>query len=213
MLESIENNLFEFRLQVITNPSQSKMNKKSRTDQQHDIQSISRNNKVKTSGTKSAYLSTIKKILELKSKVEREDQLHKTLKLKDGKETLKWSEFYFDKYDYYDCYSLRHNGAKHPMCIEGIIKQMNFISEHSYSKVKMELYRLSNKEVNGKTLIPSVFIHFHGKNLYRKIKGMTKKNIPSKVVVYSDNIQINSNGSYLNINPNIYNEKQMHLWD
>lgn len=213
MLESIENNLFEFRLQVITKPSQGKKNTKSSFAQDSSIERVPRNNKVITSGTKSAYLSTINKILELKSKMEEDDQLQKTIVSKDGKETLNWSNFYFDKYDYYQCYSLLENGSDHPMCIEGIIKQVNFIQEYGSSRVSIELYRLSNKEVNGKILIPSVFINCHGGKLYREIREIIKKRNPSKVAVYSDNIHINSKGPYLNINPNVYFDKQIHFWN
>lgn len=213
MLESIEDNLFEFRLQVITNPSQGKKNTMSSSARDTSIQRAKRNSQILTSGTKSAYLSTIKKILELKSKMDEDDQLQKTIVLKNGKETLNWSEFYFDKYDYYECYSLLENGAEHPICIEGIIKKLNFFQEHGSSRVNIELYRLSNKVVNGETLIPSVFINFHGRSLYRKIREIIKNGTPSKVAVYSDNIHINSNGSYLNINPNVYNDKQMHFWN
>ncbi|WP_439949056.1 hypothetical protein [Bacillus subtilis] len=212
VLESIKDNLFEFRLQVITQPNQGEEYKNSSSTQQLSNQRIQKNNKVKTSGTKSAYLSTIKKILELKSKIEEVNQLQKNVILKNGKNNLNWSNFYFGKHDYYECYSLLENGAEHPICIEGIIKNTNFIRENGFYRVNIELYRFSNREVNKKTLIPSVFINCHGKNLYRKIKEIIKKEAPNKVVVYSDNIHINSNGAYLNINPNVYNDKQIHFW-
>lgn len=213
MLESIQDNLFEFRLQVITKTSQGEKNKKPLANEQSGYHRVRKNNNIKTAGTKSAYLSTIKKILELKSKMEEENHLQKSVVLKDGKKTLNWGNFYFDIHDYYDCYSLLESGAEHPICIEGIIKHTKFIQENGFYKVNMELYRLSNKEVNDKTLIPSVFINFHGRNLYRKVKEIIRKESPSKVVVYSDNIHINSNVPYLNINPKVYNDKQMHLWN
>ncbi|MFJ6206787.1 hypothetical protein [Bacillus pumilus] len=213
MLESIEDNLFEFRLQVISKHRQNKKNTNPSYIQEPSIQNVSINSKIIESGTKSAYLSTIKRILELKSKMEEDNQLQKALVLKNGIKTINWNSFYFDKHDYYECYSLLENGAEHPICIEGIIKQINFFSEYGSRRVTIELYRHSNRKINGKTLVPSVFINFHGSNLYKKISEISNSETPNKVAVYSDNINYNSNGFYLNINPNVYNEKQMHFWN
>jgi hypothetical protein len=212
ILKSLNDKSFEFRLQVLTNLGSKQNGKLTSDSKKSKSDKIPKNNKVLSVGTKNAYLSTVKKILELKSRIEEEQQLSTIITLKEGSQSIKWKDFYFEKDEYYNLFKLLENKVEYPVCLEGIVKRIDFNIENGTKKGNIELYRLSTQNINGEVLIPSVFIKFLGSNIYDEIKRLSKKKSINNLAVYCDEINFNKNGKYLNINLNIYNKKQIHIW-
>lgn len=169
-------------------------------------------------GKKTAYLSTMKKIIELRAQVENEAELSEKVQLQffDYKNELhfvRWRDFFYDiekETEYARLLKyLMESRVYHPICVVGIVKDIK--------ELKDKRYYMDLEPVNeGKDKKIAVALYFN-ESVYREVSCRNKGD---KVVVYAKykfdkkvNWPPNSEHPrivYYNIKGMIYNAKQVY---
>jgi hypothetical protein len=166
-------------------------------------------------GKKTAYLSTIHKIMQLRTMVENNADLEEKINLqfydwKNKAYLVQWKKFYFDsekEYDYEKLLKYLIGGqVYHPICIDGYIKS---VEEYQKDKYCLKLEPVLKED--GERV--AISIYFHNEQIYRYLAG--KEN--SRIVVYTKFNFYRKNEwdspdkqkfIYYNITGNIYDKKQ-----
>lgn len=212
MLKQLEDEKIEFRLQFLT---ENKRNKKTSNEEDKDPSGNgakgNKKNSVVSKGEKEAYLSTVQKILALKSKLDGDEELKETIVIKKGRSKVNWEDFYIETDDYHDLYEkIDKTNVNHPICVEGDIKRFHFRNESGYKSGAIELRRPSEKRTDG---VPSVFINFKGDVIYDEMKrNQNKKHVAAYCEDFSTKERKEEGTTYLNIPLNINHKNQIHLW-
>lgn len=211
-----QNNKYIARLHIITEDIKNNNNSENKYNKDDSVLESPTKNHIQT-GQIAAYLSTIKKIVELKQMLDNDKELIDLITLqfyneiKKAYDEVKWKDFYIDNdiKQYEHIYELiKNNKANHPICFSGEIKEVketeykNFyiIKFYAIKKTKGEYYSFSIKT-------KKYDIYKYAKNLINK-----------KVVVYSCNHHIDKiitsskherSTKYYNFSTQINNTKQI----
>jgi hypothetical protein len=174
-----------------------------------------------SSGKKTAYLSTMKRIMQLRTMVESNNDLANKIKLQfrdyySKSYFILWKNFYFDSLRDNDYSSLLKylKGKKiyHPICIDGFIKSVNEYQPDKYC-LKLEPVKIKNDE----TKRVAVTVYFDN-SVYDLCKGIEGK----RMVIYGKykfdrmNDWASPDGKvfyYYNIVGQIYDKNQVYLVD
>ncbi|RAU03843.1 hypothetical protein MHI58_07250 [Bacillus sp. FSL K6-2869] len=165
----------------------------------------------KNSGTMAPYLSRMKDIMILRSKMEKNDDIRKYLKLEYKGRTVNWDKFYFgpDNMSLLDLskYFRNNTEPEHPICIEGIIKK--YIEKKdkrgkTYYSFILEKTTVKDIDAGGFRHIPCVSVNVYegyGK-LIEYMKDNYKKH-NKQIVAYGHN-------PYVKVNPSSDNTAKFH---
>lgn len=179
VLNNLENGRFLFRLSLIYEAL------KEINDNQQILPapSYDENGKSSTyqsSGNKHANLSTMKKIMELRAKVDEDEELRSTITLDFDRTQIKWSQFYYQPSEYDKCYRyVAKNGqnrkfgvySHHPICIEGKVKSIvDKVQEYSTYYINLRIPNLDPDE-NGITHFTSVSLATKDKQIIDSIEN------------------------------------------
>lgn len=215
VLESLENDKYEFRLHVIHNSLKSLSTSlgSEREQVSETDESMSDNQKTKeyiNRGSLSSYLLTTKQIVELRAKIEEEQELSSLVKLKFEKVSIRWKNFYYEFDRFIEAFyylSRKGKGSTHPVCFQGHIWK---ICEPKGGYLRYHSIKLKSKwitdEDNIKSFPSPEFIICDNEML----EGLSE-NID--VVIYSrcwiKDSPIKDGKRYLNIYGNLYHLHQI----
>lgn len=221
ILESINNDKYIFRLNLLTNAMRSK-NTSISSDSGNEPVPNQNEKKYVNSGKTTSYLSTMKRILRLHTEIENDRELKDLVTLKLGDKEIKWTNFYYETERFRQCFNyVERNGVSHPICLQGRIKSL------SDPKDKFPYYTINlaipwvNKEDDDKVRrIPSVSLVIYNQELVTKIKEKME-NGQDEIAVYS-HLKINKSDifekdnqpkqQFLNIIGSINHEQQVHIF-
>ena len=185
-LMSKENNYYQVRLLL---PFDNTDNKEANLNKSPDTGNKSSRTNLNyiSNGKKTAYLSTMEKILKLRTEVESNSDLGRKLKLKfysSSKKNLDipWEKFYFDatsKRDYIHLWNYLQTQPQHPVCIDGFVKSFSKIKSGKYA-LTLEAVKLS-KNPEQKDRRVSVSYYFPREEIVSNLEIK----VGSRVVVYS----------------------------
>lgn len=218
LITSLENKKYSFRLNLISTALSSEASVKN--DISEDIDSTTIGKKTRNympSGKISSYLSTMHKIMELRSRLEDNKELSDSVILQMNGKDIKWRNFYFNPDEYKRCYiNLMQNSLNYPICIEGEIKSFDPPKENfCHYSIKLK-HPFNERDSDGIKRIPAVSITIHNEALYRRLENEHKKgkillsfcsSMRAKLGKYP-----RTNAEYLNINGDVYNEKQIYIY-
>ncbi|WP_260288500.1 hypothetical protein [Peribacillus aracenensis] len=152
------------------------------------------NKKYKNSGSMAPYLSRMKDIMVLRSRMEENKDIKKYLKLEYGKKTISWDKFYFGpEYKGFlelSKYFRNKQAPKHPVCVEGIIKEYKKVQKkrggYFYSFL-LEKPFIEDTDTEGYHHIPSVSLNIDAEHerLVNYMKDNYQKHV-KQVVAYGD---------------------------
>ncbi|MEF2965485.1 hypothetical protein V3851_06525 [Paenibacillus sp. M1] len=173
-------------------------------------------------GKLDSYLSTMQKIMKLRSLTETHDELREIISLQYGKQTIKWSRFYYTSDDFKKCYTyIKRNNVTHPLCLEGIIKEIAPPQE----KFKFHVLKLRFPwvEPDNDKIINLIAVELVIQN--DKVLSYIQSNssfynvaVYSKFYVNESKVHIKQNQEgtkkmrFLNIKGNLYHPKQIVLF-
>lgn len=173
-------------------------------------------NYIKT-GDKTAYITTLRRIMKLRYEIEEKSELKKYLALKFYNNRTKkydevlWDNFFveYDATSYAHAYKYILNKAYHPICFCGVIKCISGPTE-TFSKYKISIYSVKIE----KNKYVSLSILFDKTELYDSLKDWENK----QIVVYGSNEYATINKKpkedgeeveYRNINVKIFDLNQI----
>lgn len=213
-LTSIDDKKYSLRLNLIStaikNNDSSK--KKESTDMDVDNKKQPTKNYISL-GKISAYLSTMQKIMQIKSKIEDESELRNLIEIQSNGGNIRWSDFYFEYDDYEKCFSkLMKNKINYPLCIEGEVKSFEKINADFPYSIKLKLKFLGENE-DGKNKFASVSIRLSNENIYENLKKEFEGG--KKHVAFCSNVwarRVITTSEFLNITGKVYNMKQIYMY-
>ncbi|MFJ7913893.1 MULTISPECIES: hypothetical protein [unclassified Lysinibacillus] len=214
-LVSLNDKKYSLRLNLISKAIKNSDSSKKKESTDVDVDNTKQPTKnYISSGKISAYLSTMKKIMQIKSKVEDESELKKLIEIQFNSENIRWSDFYFEFDDYEKCFSkLMKNKINYPLCIEGEIKNFEKANENfSYHSIKLKLKFLGENE-DGKNKYASVSILLSDENIYENLKKEFESG--KKHVAFCSNMRakrVITSSEFLNITGVVYNTKQIYMY-
>lgn len=220
ILKSLDNQKFEFSLQVLHNPE-------NKTIENSIINSYLKNNSngkklnknYNSSGSLSSYIKTLKQILLLRNKLEEDNNISETLLLNYRGTRIKWSCFYFSEKNYIDAFNLGIlKKISYPICFEGVVKSVkeptdkfNFYSIVLFSPYKEGLGDINEVPVVSIIMKPDDYVKtniFSNKSLL--IYGVPKfKQSDNNWISRRDNKKY----KFLNISMWVENIKQIMILD
>lgn len=221
VLTSLEEGKNTFRLNLITSSLRNTGISKGKSEGfLSEGQSSKTTKKYINEGKITPYLSTVHRIMKLRSEIENNKELNNIVKLNFKGKNIPWSKFYFEKQDYRRCYDYLTKGeVTHPICIEGTIKDT---LQEPTDRFKFYTMRLSSPYIeesdkDGTKRIPSVSIKLNNLKDVNFIKSELEKG-KRNIVFYSD-IKTHQ-GSYNNsvvemlyINGEIHHSRQYYMFE
>ncbi|CRH64685.1 Uncharacterised protein [Chlamydia trachomatis] len=119
-IEQKEHGKYAIRLQVVKEALDEKFDPNDEVPNDMDASE----KEVENEGEISPYLSTMKKIMILRSELEDNKEIKKEIKLNYKSRTISWNKFYFgsEPEEYTVLVDYLNTASKHPICIEGVIK-------------------------------------------------------------------------------------------
>ncbi|MFK4435446.1 hypothetical protein [Paenibacillus sp. RC21] len=224
IIKAIEDNRYSFRLNVIDEALKDLINL-NKEQTKNDGQCAGANKPSKTyinQGKLDSYLSTMQKIMRLRSLAESNEELRELLVLQYGKQEVKWNKFYYESDDLQKCYTyIKRNEVTHPMCIDGVIKEFSDPTE----KFKFSVLKLTSPWVepdkNGVINRPVVELIIRSDKVLDYIQSdikQTKVAVYSKFQVSESKVLTFQDGDetkkirYLNIKGNLYHRNQIILY-
>ncbi|MGE7694379.1 hypothetical protein ACQKNC_09690 [Lysinibacillus sp. NPDC094177] len=214
-LASINAKKYSLRLNLISKAIKNSDSSKKKESTDVDIDNTKQPTKnYISSGKISAYLATMKKIMQIKSKIENEKELRSLIEIQFNDNNIKWSDFYFEFDDYEKCFSkLMNNKLDYPICIEGEIKNFERATENfSYHTIKLKLKFLGENE-DGKNKFASVSIWISDENIFEKLKKDFESG--KNHVAFCSNMwasRVDRTSEFLNITGKVYNMKQIYMY-
>lgn len=214
-LASINDKKYNLRLNLISNAIKGSDSSKKKESTVTDVENEKQPNKnFISSGKISAYLSTMKKIMQIKAKIEDESELRNLIEIQFNGENIRWSDFYFEFNDYEKCFSkLMKDKINYPLCIEGEIKNFEKANENfSYHSIKLKFKFLGENE-DGKNKYASVSILLSDENIYENLKKEFESG--KKHVAFCSNMRakrVITSSEFLNITGVVYNTKQIYMY-
>jgi len=186
------------------------------------------NKNYKNSGMMAPYLSRMKDIMVLRSKMEENADIKKYLKLEYKSKKINWDKFYFGP-DYKEFIELSRYfrnkpEPKHPICIEGMVKEYETKktknNKKGYHSFILEKVYVTEQDTVGFKHVPSVRLNIndeHEKLIEYMINNYKKHN--KQVIAYGNPyVSVNdsthhTNVKYHNITIWINRTAQIHLFN
>ncbi|RAU92174.1 hypothetical protein [Paenibacillus sp. YN15] len=173
-------------------------------------------------GKLDSYLSTMQKIMKLRSLTETHDELREIISLQYGKRSIRWSRFYYTSDDFKKCYTyIKRNSVTHPLCLEGIIKEI----EPPKEKFKFHVLKLRfpwvEPDKDGIVNLIAVELIIQNDKVLNYIQSNSNLNnaaVYSKFHVNESKVHIKQyqggikKKRFLNIKGNLYHPKQIVLF-
>lgn len=163
----------------------------------------------------SAYLSTIKKIMQIKSKIEDHYELRNLIEIQFNDKNIRWSDFYFENDKYENCFKkICTNKIDYPICIEGEIKSFERPNEtFSFYSIKLKL-QLLGKDKNDTNRYVAVSILLSNDLLFENLNKEFESG--KRYVAFCTSMRAKSvkslKSEFLNLTGVIYNKKQIHIY-
>ena len=220
ILKSIDNGKYNFRMNLIAT-SLRKLRKEqidngSKNTLSDDVNKP-KNKEYESNGKLNSYLSTMNKILVLRSEIEENKELSTLIQLKFGAENISWNKFYYSTEEHIKCFKyINGNNIKHPVCIEGKIKLIKEPKENfKYHSVVLTKPYIDKADADGFKRIPSVEVAVYNQSVVDYIKAEVEKG--NDHIVFYSFITVNEkiygeNSKYLNIKGSIFHKKQVNVY-
>ncbi|MFL0497759.1 hypothetical protein [Priestia megaterium] len=226
-MEKKKSDQYAIRLQVVKEAMKesSEEEEEETTPSSQDTENTSDKN-YKTSGSMAPYLSRMKDIMILRSKMEENKDVKKHIKLEYKSKTISWDKFYFgpEHKDYIVLSKYFGNKSKpnHPICIEGILKEYERKTDRNdkdyYSFILDKPY-IEDTDAEGFKHIPSVRLNIYEENeklLNYMTDNYEKRN--TQVIAYGNpyvhvNTLLKPQIKYHNITIWINKTAQVHLFN
>ncbi|MBU5313478.1 hypothetical protein KQI38_15760 [Tissierella carlieri] len=130
-----------------------------------------------------SYLSTMKKIMELRNALEENKDISSKVTLEfynstlNKKQKINWNNFYYEIDDYGACYLyVKNKRPQHPICIAGKIRSITEPKpEYDFYSIKLESPKPVQEE--GAYKVPAIEIKVQNKKLNDMIRNQVGKNI------------------------------------
>lgn len=179
----------------------------------------------KNSGSMAPYLSRMKDIMILRSKMEENKDVKKHVKLEYKSKTISWDKFYFGP-EYKDFlvlskYFRNKSKPNHPVCIEGIVKEYQKRKDRNdkyYYSFMLEKTYVTDTDTEGFRHVPSVSLNIYEEHekLIDYMKGNYKKHIRQIIAYGVPYVTVNTSSQhhvkYHNISIWINRTAQVHLF-
>lgn len=218
VLTSLGNGKFNFRLNLITSSLKS-TKAKGLSDEETSIQGLTKapTKKYESKGKVNPYLSTMNRILKLRSELEDNRELSELVNLNFGRQNISWVEFYYSEEHYRKCYNyVSKKKANHPICLEGIIDAIKEPSDNfPFYSVSLIKPRVDNVDKDGLKRRPSVSIVLYNESILKYIQSEMakgKENIAFYSVLKVKSKPYGSGMEYLNITGYINHKQQVHIF-
>lgn len=218
VLESLDQGSKVFRLNLITSIANGKgLGPEEKVGYQGESQNAGVTKRYGSKGELTPYLSTINKIVKLRSEIEGDAELSSLIKLSFNSEEIKWSNFYYERESYRKCFNyIKSKKPAHPICIEGKIKKIEGPSQkRKHYKVTLVAPWVEKTDKDNIRRIPLVSIAVHSKKVAEHVisehdKG--KKGIAFYSVFNANASRYGENKEYLFINGRVNHKQQVHLF-
>lgn len=167
ILKSVEDKTFSFRLTMIHEPLETLKNQEGKQEKNQKKELNTKDRTYHSNGNLNSYLSTMKKVIELRNVLENRNELHSIIEIEMHGKKINWSDFYYEP----DRYIQSCNYVKqlkwenrHPICIEGIVDSVRYIEMSGKYAINL---RWGKKGIssNGIEQIPSPSIYFDSETL------------------------------------------------
>ena len=186
ILENLESGKFNFRLHLISDSLRQleKVGIKKDGLEEDIPNSKSKEKEYKKNEEKlDSYLSTMKKIMELRNALEENKDISSKVTLEfynsilKKKQKITWNNFYYEIDKYGDCYSyVKKKRPQHPICIAGKIRSITEPKpEYDFYSIKLESPKPIQEK--GAHKIPVIEIKVQNKKLDNMIRNQVGKNI------------------------------------
>ena len=220
ILKSIGNGKYNFRMNLIASSLKRIKQDQVKNESKNLLvgnASTPKNKEYENRGKLNSYLSTMNKILVLRSEIEENRELNSLVQLEFGTETINWNKFYYSTDEYIKCFNyISRNNIKHPICIEGKIKLIKEPNEKfKYYSVVLTKPYINKFDKDGFKRIPSVEVYVFNQSVIEYIKAKREKgnkHIAFYSFVTTNEKTYNGNIKYLNIKGSIFHKKQVHVF-
>lgn len=169
VLESINDSKFNLRLTLIQKSLNQVANNSSKHEMEQPKTTINRERNYKAMGNLSSYLSTMRKIIELRNILEDKNDLHPIVEVSCHNKKVKWNSFYYETERYFNAHKylkVLKWEERHPICIEGIIHNILYIEKLGKYVIKLQWGKTKfNSE--GIKYIPTVSVFLNDKELMK----------------------------------------------
>ena len=187
IIKNIGENQFEFRLNLVHEAINEVRKEEDFNNESDDtVKNGALEKKYIKKGNLKPYLSTMKKIMQLRSEIESNGDLKKHIKLIFNKGKISWDNFYFEDDRFSSCYDyINTNGqkngqtttSKHPICIEGRVKKISEVKNDKYSFYSIEVISPFIKPNSDKTIEkPAISIRTKNVEYINEIKKYEAEN-------------------------------------
>ena len=223
-MEKKKNDQYAIRLQVVKKAMKEASEEDEETTPNPQGNENRSDKNYKTSGSMAPYLSRMKDIMILRSKMEENKDIKKHIKLEYGSNTISWDKFYFGP-EYKDFIVLSKYFKKkpnHPVCIEGIVKEYEKKQDKNhkcYYSFILEKPYVKDRDVDGFKHIPSVRLNIYEENkkLLNYMKDNYKKHNKQVIAYGNPYVQLKAlleaNVKYHNITIWINKTAQVHVFN
>lgn len=213
ILESIKKDKFTFRLTMIHEPLRDLGTQSNSSTNNDGTTAPKKDRKYVSKGKLSSYLATMKKILELRKAVEDDDsnELESIIEIQMSGEKVKWSNFYYDQTRYLDAYKYLKGlkQKRHPICIEGTVKQVKRLKQEGRYAVNL----CFGKKGKGMDEIPTVAIFVNENDIPFDTFKADQHIVVCALCTASEGEQKDKNGKvinkYVNIRASLYHKNQL----
>ncbi|WP_255290513.1 hypothetical protein [Bacillus cereus] len=164
-------------------------------------------------GKLSSYLATMKKILELRKAVEDDDsnELESIIEIQMYEKKIKWSNFYYDQEKYLDAYNYLQtlNAKRHPICIEGVVRDIRPLKQGDRYAVNLQFGK-KDKDIE---YIPAVSIFVNESVISSDTFEPGQHIVVCALCTTNEGEQKDNNGKvinkYSNIRASLYHKNQV----
>ena len=218
VLESLNKGAHLFRLNLITSTFKwegSGQVEKVRSQGKSPNAGVTK--RYESKGKLTPYLSTVSRIMKLRSEIEDNTELSSVIKLDFNNEEISWSKFYYERENYRKCFNyIKSKKPSHPVCIEGKIKGIEEVSGKSnYYRVNLVSSWVEKADKDDIIRIPSVSIYVYSKAVAEHI--ISEHDAGKRGIVFYSQLTAKAKPytlaqEYLNINGVINNEQQVYLF-
>ncbi len=215
---------FNFRLHLISDSIreiEKTQTKENNLEEDNSNEKIKEKEYKKKEEKLDSYLSTMKKIIELRNALEENKDISSKVTLEFYNNTLKkkqkisWNNFYYEIDEYIDCYTyVKNKRPQHPICVSGKIKNIDKPKpNYDFYSIKLESPKAIKQENVYK--IPSIEIKVQNKKLNDMIRNQEGKNILiyCKLWVLEPQKWRDTNYYYLNIKGSLLHKNQIVIFE
>ncbi|PAF38810.1 hypothetical protein CHH58_05140 [Terribacillus saccharophilus] len=204
VFKSLENNQFEFRLNMMhneinlikNNPTDIKFSPTERPVKQNYV----------STGRLDSYLSTMNKIIELRNELaDDHEDLTSIVKIKYKDKKISWNNFYYDRNRYSEAFNYLSQN-KVPICIEGTVHSIG-PSRYDYA---IKLVHGKWIKEDGKNLVPTVTVYFK-ESLKDKFNVKEGDHVAISTIFKTSKGEVGDK-AYLNIVGNLHTIGQLHVF-